>query len=52
MKLFIAMFMLFTLSGCVNGCCVPKTYSSELVYKCQTDPYGSYCLYPPAVFKN
>lgn len=52
MKLLIAIYMLFTLSGCVNDCFIPKTHGEELAYKCQTDPYGSYCLYPPATFKN
>lgn len=52
MKLLFAVYMLMALTGCSNKWFVPEKYSPELAYKCQTDPYGSYCLDPPAVLKN
>ena len=52
MKAILAVFIVVAISGCANGRLFPKGYSLELAYKCQTDPYGFYCLHPPAVFKN
>ena len=52
MKILIVVFIVGAISGCANGQLLPKAYSPELAYKCQTDPYGDYCLHPPAAIKN
>ena len=52
MKAILAVFIVVAISGCANGQLCPKSYNSELAYKCHTDPYGNYCLNPPAVLKN
>lgn len=52
MKVLLWVFILVIISGCANGRLFSKGYSPELAYQCHTDPYGYYCLHPPAVLKN
>ena len=52
MKVLIVLVTVMAVSACTNSRLSPKTYSPELAYKCQTDPYGAYCLQPPAAIKN
>ena len=52
MKVLIVLVTVMAVSACTNSRLFPKTYSPELAYKCQTDPYGAYCLQPPAAIKN
>jgi hypothetical protein len=52
MKTLIAVVILMSLSGCVDGRLDLKLHAPELAHKCDIDPYYPDCLEPQPIFKS